>query len=394
MPLLALSGKSSTTWNAEPFVARVVGSPAADSDRAPVLSVPIDGGPVVCRGAVAGERLMSLPIALDHVSEGDVISVTPTTGHLSVLYRRASACNTLLLTEQCNSRCVMCSQPPRRGDDTARARAVLSSIPLVDPSCGALGITGGEPTLMPDLLLDLLRACCDRLPNTAVHLLSNGRKFSYLTLCTAVAEIAHPDFVIGIPLYSHSAQAHDRIVQVEGAFDQTVRGILSLKRVGVQVEIRNVVIQENVDSLAEYAHFVARNLPFADHVALMGLERIGFGKANYERLEPDPDVARRSLAEAVGYLDCHGVPVSIYNFPHCELDTATWPFARQSISDWKNEYAEDCDSCAARARCCGFFSWNLAGRCRPVRPISHLEASRAALMAERENGGEAWRGHS
>ena len=101
------------------------------------------------------------------------------------MYRRESAFNTMLLTERCNSYCIMCSQPPKPGDDSYLVRAYLDAIPLMSADTRELGITGGEPTLLGEGLLEMIRKCKEALPNTAVHLLSNGRMFNYLTLCRA-----------------------------------------------------------------------------------------------------------------------------------------------------------------------------------------------------------------
>jgi len=48
--------------------------------------------------------------------------------------------------------------------------------------------------------------------------------------------------------------------------------------------------------------------------------------------------------------------VRIYDHQLCLLDRELWPYAVQSISDWKNEHIEECDACDVRDRCGGFFS--------------------------------------
>jgi len=47
--------------------------------------------------------------------------------------------------------------------------------------------------------------------------------------------------------------------------------------------------------------------------------------------------------------------VSIYNHQPCVLDRRLWPFARKSISDWKNIYLEECVTCSLREECGGLF---------------------------------------
>jgi len=58
-----------------------------------------------------------LPPELHYLRSGDVVRVNPKKGEIHVLYRRSSPHNSLLVTERCNSKCLMCSQPPRAIDD-------------------------------------------------------------------------------------------------------------------------------------------------------------------------------------------------------------------------------------------------------------------------------------
>jgi His-Xaa-Ser system radical SAM maturase HxsC len=232
-----------------------------------------------------------------------------------------------------------------------------------------LGISGGEPTLAPDALLEAILACRSFLPETALHLLSNGRMFSYLSLCEAMAQVRHQDLVVGIPLYSQVPCLHDYIVQAEGAFDETIRGIMNLARFGQAVEIRMVIMKQTAKNLPEWARFVARNLPFASHVALMGMEAIGHGRAHFDDLWVDPASYRTELAVAVEILAGFGINVSIYNHQLCVLDQELWPFARKSISDWKTGYVDECAACSMKEACGGFFSSSSLGRSKHIHRI-------------------------
>ena len=49
---------------------------------------------------------------LSHISENDILYIG-LDGNLRSMYRVNSKQNTLLLTERCNSNCLMCSQPPK-----------------------------------------------------------------------------------------------------------------------------------------------------------------------------------------------------------------------------------------------------------------------------------------
>src|ERR1044072_2882814 len=105
------------------------------------------------------------------------------------------------------------------------------------PETKELGITGGLPTLFKEAFLLLIERCKQRLPETALHVLTNGRMFSYREFARKLGEIAHPDIMLGIPLYSDVDCEHDYIVQAKDAFEETVLGLYNLSRYDVPVEI-------------------------------------------------------------------------------------------------------------------------------------------------------------
>jgi len=315
-------------------------------------------------GLRAGE--IAIPISLQYLQDGDIVRLNLEGGEIRVLYRRASNHNVLFFTERCNSRCLMCSQPPREIDDGYLIDEILEAIPLMDPATRELCITGGEPMLLGPRLLEVLRCVQRFLPETSLHMLSNGRLFAYLANAQAVASVGLEDFMVGIPLYADVANRHDFVVQAKGAFDQTIRGLMNLARVGVRTEIRFVIHQQTVGRMVETARFIARNLPFVSQVAFMGLEMMGFTKGNLEALWVDPHKYGETLAEAVEELSFAHIRTSIYNLPLCLVPERVWKQTRQSISDWKNIYLPVCEPCVRKDSCAGFFA------SAPLRYSAHL----------------------
>jgi His-Xaa-Ser system radical SAM maturase HxsC len=250
----------------------------------------------------------------------------------------------------------MCSQPPRDVDDSYLVEDILAAIPWMSPETVELGITGGEPTLLHDKLLEVIATTKEHLPNTALHMLSNGRLFSYPRYAHKIAELKHPDFMIGIPLYADNAAQHDFVVQSVGAFDQTVMGMLNLARFGVRIELRIVIHRFTHERLPQFAHYVVRNLPFVDQVSLMGLELMGYARSNLDALWIDPADYQAELTEAVAILEAGGVRPLIFNHQLCVLNEELHPYAAKSISDWKNTYLPACAGCALKKDCGGFFA--------------------------------------
>jgi His-Xaa-Ser system radical SAM maturase HxsC len=181
--------------------------------------------------------------------------------------------------------------------------------------------------------------------------------------------VKHPDLIAAIPVYSAVDHVHDHVVQAKGAFDETILGILKLKDRGQRVEIRVVLHALTAPTISETCRWIARNLPFVNHVALMGLENTGFAIANDAFLWIDPMDYRDGLADGVDQLVAASVDVSVYNLPRCVLERSVWPYAVQSISDWKNGYVEECSRCIENDRCSGLFT---SGRPRLSRGIKAI----------------------
>jgi His-Xaa-Ser system radical SAM maturase HxsC len=312
---------------------------------------------------------------IDHISEGDIVVMEPGSGFVRSLYRPADTHNSIFTTERCNSNCVMCSQPPKDKDDIAElADRNLELVRLIDPPPPFLTITGGEPTLLGDRLLTLISTLGKRMPNTALHMLTNGRKFAWGDFTADFAAVNHPDLSLGIPLYSDIASEHDFIVQAKDAFDQTIMGLHQLARRGQRIEIRVVLHAKTVERLPELAEFIYRNLTFVEHIALMGLENIGYAPRNMEVLWADSHDYQDKLHEAVLILRRRSMNVSIYNHQLCVLRPELWKYAKKSISDWKNIYIEKCEGCELKDECGGFFKWATKLHSAHIHPLRRADA--------------------
>lgn len=293
--------------------------------------------------------------SFDHLKDGYVVAVEPRNGFVLTRYRSDSNYNVLFATEQCNSNCLMCSQPPKDIDDSWRVAENLKLISLIQDNPKFLCISGGEPTLLGDGLLETLSALRDRLPTTNVQMLTNGRRYSDRNFCQQVASVKHPHLISAVPLYADVADVHDYIVQAQGAFDETIEGLYNAAEAGMTLEIRVVLHKQSIPRLPQLAEYISQNFPFAAHVALMGLENMGYVKKNWETLWIDPVDYAGPLDEAARTLTRHGLLVSIYNLPLCVVPKGLWGLTRKSISDYKNIYLAECDGCVVREHCSGLF---------------------------------------
>ncbi len=305
-----------------------------------------------------------------HLRTADIVGIEPKSGFVRTLYRPDSEHNVIFATDRCNSNCLMCSQPPKDHDDTqAMTDRNLKLIELIDSAPGRLVITGGEPTLLGERLFTIIAALRDKFPSTYVHMLTNGRSFAWPNFTARLAELKHPNFMLGIPLYSDDSRIHDYVVQARDAFDQTVLGLQQLARYGLRIEIRVVLHAVTIPRLVHLAEYIYRNCTFVEHIALMGLENIGYAPRNMSSLWTDPYDYQDELEKTVEFLSTRGLEVSIYNHQLCVLRKSLWKYSRKSISHCKNIYLDECEQCGVREQCGGFFKWATKLHSNHIHPL-------------------------
>jgi His-Xaa-Ser system radical SAM maturase HxsC len=293
---------------------------------------------------------------LMYLETGDIVLINPD-GIINTLFRKNSPHNALFITDRCNSNCLMCSQPPKNEDDLDYLYDINSQlIQLIPDTTPELGITGGEPTILGNRFVELLQLLKDYLPDTEIHVLTNGRSFAWKNLPYKISEIRNRKVVFGVPLYSDYYLFHDYVVQAKNAFSQTMLGLHNLASYDQRIEIRVVLHQQTYKRLPSLARFIYMNLPFVEHVAFMGLEYTGYTLKYAELLWMEPGEYANELEQAVLFLDSMDINVSIYNLQLCLLKPTLWPFAKKSISDWKREYLNQCNICTKLNDCGGVFA--------------------------------------
>lgn len=329
-------------------------------------------------GLASFREVARLGAGFDWLAAGDVMAVEPRAMRYRILWRRASRHNAFLVTDRCDHLCLMCSQPPKDVEDGWIIDEIRECLALLPPETATVGFTGGEPFLDWPRFIPLVEATLEALPAASVHVLTNGRAFSRGEVVKAWSRLDRSRACVGIPIYSAVDSIHDYVVQSRHALDETVLGILRLKDQGNRVEVRVVLHRLTIERLVETCEWLARNLPFLDHVALMGMEDTGFALANHSTLWMDPCDYGAALSRAVSVLSSARMKVSVYNLPLCVLPAAVRPFAVQSISDWKNAHPKLCDPCDERARCAGFFMTGRPKLSRAIAPIIRVNRARGA----------------
>lgn len=291
--------------------------------------------------------------------------------NIKVLYRDDSDDNAIVVTNQCNSNCVMCpdSDIIRNCNENVAIDKLLEQVRCLPSDVRYMTITGGEPGMLKNDLNVLLRECKERLNDTEFLLLSNGRIFSNTEYVNEFAQSIPSNIRIGIPLYADNEEKHDEITRTKNSFKQTMSGIRKLIERNVDIEIRIVVLKKNYQLLENIANFIVKEIPEVKMVNIMALEMLGNSFKNRDEVWINFEETKEYLYKACTRLIKSGIITNLYNFPLCNLDERLYSLNHKSITDYKVRYKDECEECKAKDICGGFFFSTINVKDIKVKPI-------------------------
>ena len=340
--------------------------PADDNDAAPTASdarYEVVGDEVLARASCGQFRFR---VADEKTFDGDVLLVFPEERRATRVIRAQANSNTILLTEECDQVCVMCSQPPRNRR-YAFFDLYADACKLAPPE-SVIGISGGEPTLLKSPLIEMMRGVIQERPDLRFHVLTNAQHFEPDDQADLSALADH--VLWGVPLYSGSPEIHDAIVGKPGAYEKLIENLLILRKATAQVELRTVLLSQNLDSLPGLAEFISTHLRWVSYWAIMQIEHFGYARLNWDNIFVDTSVRSGQLSACLDICRARATEVALYNFPLCTVPAQYRSLAHASISDWKQRYLDVCAECSARDACGGFFEWYPEKKgYRGIRPI-------------------------
>lgn len=294
---------------------------------------------------------------------------------IRVLYRDDSEDNAIVVTNQCNSNCIMCPDPDiiRNTKENPDIKKILEQIECIPNDTSHITITGGEPGLLKEKLLEVLDKCKKCLPNTEFLLLTNGRVFSDVHFANKIAEVVPSNIRVAIPIYADNEKLHDEITRAKESFNQAVNGIKNLINRNIDVEIRIVVLKKNFEQLEQIAKFIVREFPHTKIVNIMALEMMGNAYKNKDWVWVDFKDIKKYLYNACLTIIRSGIITNLYNFPLCNIDEKLYSLSRKSITDYKVRYKDGCDTCLIKESCGGFFNSTINIKDISIKPIKKEE---------------------
>ena len=144
----------------------------------------------------------------------------------------------LALTYECNNNCSFCyTGGPRATEElnTAQWKEIIDK--LWDSGIPQIVFTGGEPTMRDDLV-ELI----ENSKEFVTGVVTNGRKLASLAGELDRAELDY----VQVSMESHLPEVHDRMVGVEGAWQETRDGILEALKIGMSVITNTTLTGDNL----------------------------------------------------------------------------------------------------------------------------------------------------
>ena len=295
-------------------------------------------------------------LEIEELNDFDVIELYDN-GVAEVIYQSTSNNNAILLTMKCNSNCVMCpcSEKSRKYgfiSSIDRLREILMYTPK---NAEYITITGGEPWLIRDDMFEFMKILQKDFYNTEFLLLTNGRAFASKSITNQFIQCKPDKMRVGIPIYGYDAKSHDAITQAEGSFEQSVKGIKNLLSHRMDIEIRIVVSKLNVEYMQKIADYIVEHFAGIVVVHFMAIEMMGNAVKNADKVWLPYEDCFKFLKDSITTIIRAGIDVELYNFPLCTVDKEFWGLCRKSISDYKVQFASNCEQCIVKQLCGGMF---------------------------------------
>ena len=266
--------------------------------------------------------------------------------------------HTVRVNFRCNQACDFCFVSTHL--PAAEGEAVRGAIVEAGRAGGAVALSGGEPTLNPELVdyVKLARQSGAR----SVELQTNATRLEDAELTRALAD-AGVD-VAFVSLHGSNAAVSDAVTEVPGTFDKTVRGIDTLCQSPIAVRLNFVFCQKNYRDFPDYVRMVAGRWPRARLT-------VSFVAASTDVVPRTPELVPRysdvlpSMAEGIRLGNELGVVIggfeSMCGMPLCLVPEVLEEYlglaeVPEGIDRGEFVKPEPCASCGLSNRCYGLRS--------------------------------------
>ena len=274
------------------------------------------------------------------------------------------------VVRHCNHFCGFCSNPT-----TPYVHDLATMRPLVDDfvARGYFGVilTGGEPTLHPDLPA-IARYAAEA--GLHVRVITNGTRLADPAYARALADAGVR--LVHVSIYSVRPEIEARLRGHDGTLATALAALDSAHAAGLEVNVNCVINRWNADHLDDNVRYLTTHHPQVRHFVWNNLDP-SMGRAEVNQAEFTPRLAdfELSLERALRHLHRTGRTFRVEKVPLCYLGSFAWASTetrkivkgeerivhflddKQTVrqTDWGHLYADGCAVCTLRELCGGLF---------------------------------------
>jgi len=161
----------------------------------------------------------------------------------------------LFMGYTCNNCCSFCCNLERKNFVKDESTSEIKNKILNAKKEGSdyLELIGGEPTIRNDILS--LVKFAKKLEFNTIMFATNGRMFSYKDFAEKIIEAGVNHLVFSI--HGHNTEIHDKLTQVPGSFNQLLKGLENLKKIGfTNIGSNTTIVKQNYKYLEEIGKFI------------------------------------------------------------------------------------------------------------------------------------------
>ena len=216
------------------------------------------------------------------------------------------------VVRHCNHYCRFCSNPSNgRIIDLDRAKATIDE--FVTMGYDGLILTGGEPTLFPELPEVIRYAIEKKLPPRMITNGSQIRRMEYLrTLYDAGLRHVHLSF------FSNRPAVEAYLTQIPDALQAKTEALENMAQLDMFVNINVVINKYNSDHLSEHVRWLVERCPRVAHIVFNGLEPLMMRPGGEDTI-PRPVEYEVELNRALTYLRSVGRTFRVERVPLCYM---------------------------------------------------------------------------
>lgn len=212
----------------------------------------------------------------------------------------------------CNNNCRFCVQAHNKQFANKSYDEIKQSlINAREDNCTGVVFTGGEFTLRKDAI-ELVRIA-KQLGFKSIQLQSNGRMFSNIEYCKKMINAGANEF--SPALHGPTKEIHDYLTRSPGSFEQTVKGMINVRRLGHKVIANSVIVKPNYRHAVETAELFAKIKVFQFQFAFV--HAMGSAFSNFDKMIPYKSLAAPYIKRGINIAVKKGLRIMVEAIPFC-----------------------------------------------------------------------------